>query len=413
MTAIGGHIQHLYEDLDLRFRDLKIIFKGLGYADIEAYEKIDGQNLFIGWDFDNDKLKVARNKQNIKDGGLDRYGLSLKFGDRPDVEKLFIEAYDVLSKAMGLIDYNAKVQVFGSMGSVWYPIEIINTKFPNTIHYNKNSIVFHEYSPTLFGFDGEAVSKALPRNMEMLKKAIPIIENSVENWKIYGPKCINLIQIDDKIIDNSCNSIDQIRTRSGLSDGTTIRTHAAHLLQNDMQRFPLVPDRARTLLAKSIVKMIGAPPTKSIIASIDFQARKYAQSMVDEEKYDILPKILKPIENIVNSFSFGLLSTLRSDHIVDHGSEAERIKKEYAKCCDQIRNTNDNKHINLLNEMDPKIGTGIVALEGIVFKYNDKIFKITGSFGPMNRVIAAIKYKDNKRSVNSADIPLSMFMKSG
>ena len=34
----------------------------------------------------------------------------------------------------------------------------------------------------------------------------------------------------------------------------------------------------------------------------------------------------------------------------------------------------------------------IVPLEGVVFKYNDKIYKLTGAFAPINQIIGYIKY---------------------
>jgi len=413
MTALSGHIKHVYEDLDLRFRDLKIIIKGLGFCDFDVYEKLDGQNLFVSWDFDEDKLKVARNKQNIKDGGLDRYGLSLKFGDRPKIEALFVGAYDALSKSIGKLGHNMKTQIFGSMGSVWFPVEIINPDLMNTIKYNGKYIVFHEHYPVLFGFDGEPISRGLPRNIEMLKHAIPIMNEDLFEWTIRAPSAYPLMPIDQSIINKACKSIDEIRNRGNIPDGSTIRTYTSERLKSDMQRFPLVPESVRAGLAKSLVKMHGVPSTKSLLDSLDDQTRRYTRSMIEEEKKIILPKILDPIENIIHKFSSSLLSFMKSEYIDNPLEEASRIKNEYDKCCEIIRNGNISKHHNLLSKMEPKVGTGMVTMEGFVFEYNEKLFKITGAFAPMNRIIASIKYENEKRIINPNDVPLSLFVQSG
>lgn len=413
MTALGGHINHVYEDWDLRFRDIKQIFRNLGFADIDVYEKLDGQNLFIGWNFDDDCLKVARNKQNVKDGGLNRYGLSLKFGDRPKVEKLFLEAYDVLSKAIGPLNHSLKSQIFGSMGSIWFPIEIINPDLPNTIVYNGKYIVFHEYHPVLFSFDGEPISKGLPRNMEMLKQAIPFMNENLQEWFIKGPNCFALKPIDESIIQKSCDVIDQIRKKSGLADGSTIREHLANRLRSDMQRFPMVPETVRAGLAKSIVKMPGARQTKDLLSMLDQHARSYAKQMIDEEKKNVLPKILASIESTIHKFSSALISHMHSDYIQDIKAESQRIKKEYDRCCDFIRNGTNEKYILLLNDMESKIGSGVVTMEGFVFEYNNKIFKVTGAFTPINRIIATIRYAGNKRVTNKTNDPISSFIQGG
>lgn len=411
MTALGGHINHLYEDLDLRFRDLKNIFKILGHADIDVYEKFDGQNLFIGWNFESDKLKVARNKQNIKDGGLDKYGLSLKFGDRPEIESLFVEAYEVLSEAIGSLDHKLRVQIFGSMGTIWYPIEIINPSLPNTIHYSDKAIIFHRYNPTLFGFDGNPISTALPRNLEMLKQAIPAINNSV-SLNIVGLKKFPLTIIDESIVLDSCSKISNIQAKRKIGDGTSIRSYAQMLLFEDMQRFPLVPEHVRSGVSKAIVKMNGSPSIKTLLMSVGSDIRKIAKQMIEEEKNFVFPKILAPIENIVHKFSSALLSNFQSEYIDNIEEESIRIKKEYDRCCDIIRNRADQKQLDLLNSMSPKIGTGKVTMEGLVFEFDKKIYKITGSFAPMNRIIATIRYDDYNRKVNFKDVPLSLFVQS-
>jgi hypothetical protein len=34
----------------------------------------------------------------------------------------------------------------------------------------------------------------------------------------------------------------------------------------------------------------------------------------------------------------------------------------------------------------------IAPLEGLVFKYNDGVFKLTGQFAPMNQILGSIKF---------------------
>lgn len=412
MTALGGHISHIYEDLDLRFRDIKQIFRSLGYADIDTYEKLDGQNLFVCWDFDRDCLIVARNKQNVKDGGLDRFGLSIKFGDRPEIEKLFVDAYDALNEAFKPLHHNAKSQIFGSMGTIWFPVEIINPELPNTILYNDKYIIFHEHDPVLFGFDGEPISKGLPRNMTALKSSIKEINANTNRCTIKAPECFLLLPVDESVIDKSCILIDTLLKKTGHREGITVRTYLFERLKDDMQRFPLVPEQIRSNIAKNLTKMPGYRPLREVLASADFQIRKYAKSMAEEEK-KIMKKLLMPIEMIVHGFSSKLISNLKSSYIEDAAQESERINKEYRRCCDIIRNSDNDKWIKLLGDMEPKIGNSNVTMEGLVFKFNDKLYKSTGSFTPMNRIIAAIKYANKDRVANKANQSLANFMFAG
>lgn len=412
MTSLGGHISHLYEDWDLRFSDIKRIIRNLGEAKIDVYEKLDGQNLFISWDFDKDQLKVARNKQNIKDGGLDRYGLSLKFGDRPNIEKLFTEAYDELNKSFSALDYNLRVQIFGSLGSVYYPIEIVNPDLKNTIHYDGKYIVFHEYYPTLFGFDGMPISKALPRNMRMLKKSIKQLnDNSL--WIIKKPSEFEYKAVNNQIIEKHIKEIEKIyKGKKNITESYTIRGYLLERLRADMTRFPLISEPIRRSLSKAICKWTGASHVGEIIKELDPQLHSYANNMVEEEKRQLINQ-LSPLERVINSFGSILLGQVKSDFIEYVEEESKRIKEEYNKACDFIRNNGNEKQKQIYEDLHNKIGKGKITMEGIVFLYNDKLYKLTGSFAPMNRIIATVKYSNQERVSNKTNKPIGLFAISG
>ena len=51
MGGLGGHLQHVHEDLDLTFADLKTMLSSLSkesaHLDFHITEKVDGQNIFF------------------------------------------------------------------------------------------------------------------------------------------------------------------------------------------------------------------------------------------------------------------------------------------------------------------------------------------------------------------------------
>lgn len=411
MSGLYGHINHIYEDHNLRFRDLKQIFKDLNAGNIDVYEKFDGQNLYIVWDFNEDKLKVARNKQNVKERGLDRYGLSLKFGDRPEVAESFLQAYDILDAAIRPIPHNSKVELFGSTGGIWFSVEIINPKLPNTIYYEKNSICFHKHGPILFSFDGEPIQTSLHRNLEVLDLLIPLLNQNIEKFDciIYGPKAFDIKEMKESAINDSCRVIDKICMMAGVRENVSIREYLYKRLIEDMQRFPIVPQQTKVDVAKRLARQPGAPTLNEIYRGMDKMFTDQTKSMVDAEKKVIL-KLLAPIEACIHQFSIKFLSNIRSPFIEDVEFESARIKKLFNESCDILRNRNEESFVN---QMMPKIGGGIVAIEGLVFTYRDKLYKITGSFAPMNRIIAQVKYGNKKKIVNKENKSLAQFIVAG
>ena len=69
--GVAGHMNHLYDNGDLTFSKLKEIFAAASNGELQGTEKTDGQNLYISYSVKEGKAKAARNKGNIKAGGMD------------------------------------------------------------------------------------------------------------------------------------------------------------------------------------------------------------------------------------------------------------------------------------------------------------------------------------------------------
>lgn len=412
MSGLAGHINHLYEDHDIRFRDIKQLFRDLGRGSMNVYEKFDGQNIFFRWDFYDDKIKFARNKQNVKDGGLDRYGLSLKFADRPEIENLFVEAYDVLSKAFEKIDHNTKSIIFGSMGDIWFSAEIINPDFPNTIQYSDKSIIIHKHGPKMFGWDGSDITTNLDRNLECFQDLVEQLNENIisTNWQLVVGNKTELMPIDESVIERYCSEIDGICSKFKIGDNRTLRDYIYRVLRiHGENKYPFIHDDIRINCARRACKYHGAPGKKDILSGLDSVMKETISSMMDDfEKTK--QKCILPIEKCVHLFSSDLMKNMKSKFIANVEEEANRIRDQYNSAYDHIMNNGDPKEIEFANLMKNKIKNSYVGMEGLVFHYKDKVYKITGDFAPMNRVIAHNKYKDKQAQKNQYDIPLASFI---
>ena len=89
MGGVAGHMDHLYDNPDLTFAKMKEIMNAASDGKLDAEEKVDGQNLFLSYSVSEGKAKGARNKGNLKSGGLDASGLAKKFFGRGGLEKAF------------------------------------------------------------------------------------------------------------------------------------------------------------------------------------------------------------------------------------------------------------------------------------------------------------------------------------
>ena len=64
MGALGGHMAHLHESLELTFNELSTILDSVANADVSATEKVDGQNLFLTVSTTGD-IQTARNGSDL------------------------------------------------------------------------------------------------------------------------------------------------------------------------------------------------------------------------------------------------------------------------------------------------------------------------------------------------------------
>ena len=136
MGGIAGHMSHLYDNPSLTFSKMKEIMKSVYDADIDAEEKVDGQNLFLSYSVKDGKAKGARNKGNLRTGGLNATDLAAKFADRDNLTNAFVDGFSGFEKAVEALSDKEKVQIFGPDATIWYNAEIMDPDNANVILYD-------------------------------------------------------------------------------------------------------------------------------------------------------------------------------------------------------------------------------------------------------------------------------------
>ena len=119
MGGLYGHMYHLYDNPDLSFSDLYDIINKASTGKLVGTEKTDGQNLYVSFSIPKDNAVAARNKGEIKPGGIDADQLGDKFKGRGPLEYSFadalraFEALLVISRQKCKMSYLERVQIDG------------------------------------------------------------------------------------------------------------------------------------------------------------------------------------------------------------------------------------------------------------------------------------------------------------
>lgn len=393
MTSVVGHISHLHENLDLTFGEMFEILNLAFEGKLEqASEKVDGINLVFSW-CHSVGIKVARSLNDIKTYGMTAEDLSDKFADKGNVRLAFNEGFKTLQKAIEIIPEHDLIKIFGTKTNRWFSIEIVYSKMDNTINYDGDYLVFHSYP--IFELNHGVVLKS--SNIEtgkLLDFYITQMQNAVKmrNWKISGHNVLNMKSMSDgTALNTALELIHDNMQIAGVVESDTIRDYIRGMALLELNGFNL-PKGVANMIANRIAKIQGAPNLIQIKKLVDISVRDKVDRLIKSE-IELKKKWMLPLETAIKNFTIEVLGGLRSTLIGDHDAEVKRLRERLVKAIDMIKTSGNTDAINVLNSQIDKINLDkIIPLEGICFKYKDQLYKFTGNFGSINRILGLFKF---------------------
>lgn len=92
--AIAGHMNHIYDNGEMSFGELKQLLNAASAGQLRGTEKTDGQNIYLSFNIKTNKAVAVRNKTMIAAGGLDSEGMDIWFSNHASqpIRYSFVEA---------------------------------------------------------------------------------------------------------------------------------------------------------------------------------------------------------------------------------------------------------------------------------------------------------------------------------
>lgn len=395
MGGAAGHLSHVFEDRSLMFSDIKNILTRATLGRLDSVsEKFDGLNMAVGWDSTTDELKIARSLSDIKSGGLNRGNLEAKFKNRGKIAEAFNKAYDVLTTALSSLDNQSKIDIFGEYINMWYSVEVIYRDNMNVVLYDTDAIIFHEH-PMFFRYGHDVSVKSKHFLFQTVVEQIPNMQKA-PGWRILPPENIKMPEMANKSrLYDALEALELLRNDFNLSDESTIEDYLTSVLRADLE---------------CDVQMQKCLPFSDLI--IDRCLEKRGSSLTQIKK--ILPKELYPLvstyvensnlvlrnfierlEKIINDFSNELLETIKSRLISNPGIEVSRIKTSVFNSINDVSSSGNKVQIENLQRHLGRLGNIEeikTPIEGIVFEYKEKFYKLTGKFAAINQIMGIMRY---------------------
>lgn len=400
--GLGGHMAHVHEDQDLTFGEIKAIMYQASKGKLESTtEKLDGQNIFFSYESDSG-LRFARNRTDIKTGGMDADAIETKWSDKPTVARAFGQAYKILSAAVAALPETTRKDIFME-GRIWYSAEILGTINPNVINYDQDVVVFHE-SGYAYDENGNALDIDLSKNFATLIANVNHMQEAIKEtgWKVMGPVLVPLQKLaNNEPLEVGINSIEQFMNEWNMSNDETLNNAFEIYLIDQYLKDITADEETKQYIAELTSDFEKTPASKKPILKDLIKEGLLVQEnfkyIVDlfENGPVIYTNFVEPVRDIIRDFAIAILNGVQSYLILNPNKEVQRLKDQVAKSIDTIKATRTEREIEIMHKELSRLKSldNITnAMEGIAFKYKGKVYKFTGTFAPINQILAIEKY---------------------
>ena len=407
MGGVAGHMDHLYENRDLTFGEMKEILQAASNGELTTEEKVDGQNLFLSYSIPEGKAKGARNKGNLKSGGLDGTALAAKFAGRGGLTEAFNGGFATFEKAVEALSDEEKERIFGPDTNIWYNAEVMDPGSKNVILYDDKTLKIHDVGH--FVFDRESGEKSpIPEGtLETLDNAFERMQERLhgDDFKLARQALIQLQKLEhDTVLINATRAIDREISSEGLGDNSTVLDYMFKRLLNGIDSD--LPETLKEELVKYILGLPGNIGLRQLKKSVPPQDLPELQQIVATKKM-LLKDAIEPLETIIHDFTVEILKGLESIFIADNSKEVMRLKAELAEAVKDITSVGAENpeamaimqmHLNKIKEFS-NITTPV---EAVVFDYNGHTYKFAGNYAPLNQILGMFRYGNLKRSTQES-----------
>jgi hypothetical protein len=410
----AGHLQHLYENLELTFGEIKEVIQNAAEGKLEkATEKLDGMNLVFTYNLSEGSLKAARTGSDIPKGGMDATTLAEKFFGRGNVELAFTTAFKVLDEALSSLSGDLKETIFGPNGNRWYSMEIIYASDPNTINYDSNNIVFHGWPIFELDENGKVVGVDDNDGMDALASSIARMQKSIktDDWNVRGPSLVNMQKISDgTIVQNALQRIDEIMSTAGVSDNNTVYDYLRELMREHVEELNLPPEITDAVIERAITApgAPGVPALKKMVPEKQKEMKQIISSFILSSEA-LLKSMVQPIEQTITDFAVEVLRGIKSTLIDNSDDEVMRLQGQVGKAINAIESSGNQIAMDVLQKEMARlksVDNVSSAMEGIVFFYKGQAYKFTGAFAPAHQILSLFKY--GRKGVPKMDIEESL-----
>ena len=407
----AGHMSHPFDDLDLTFGDAKSMIQAALNGEVEfAQEKLDGQNLMVT--YKDGKVRAARNKgqlKNFAEKSITADELDQMMSGKGAVQTAFVEAMRDMESAINKLDPKQKEDFFQN-GKKFINFEVLFPGTTNVVPYGATQLRLHGFKE--YDQDGNVVDEDSEGALK-LQGAIDQVQ--AQNQKTYQIRVTDPIQLNktadyEKQSDELLKALDNIRRTYNLKESDKMSLYFQAWWKNYIEQRAKemgyqVPDNTMQQLINRWGFGDKSTNIKAVRQGVDNQ--DFLRWVDEFDKSGVAPQqkeAKRPLENLFLKLGVYVLQNIQQLVAINPNDSVQNMRNDLAASIKSIRAAanspemqDDGKSLQFLKRELQRLQDlggfkAIVPTEGIVFKYQGKLYKLTGAFAPVNQIIGYIKF---------------------
>ena len=411
--AVAGHMNHIYDNGEMTFGELKQLLQMAADGKISGTEKTDGQNIFLSFNVKTGRAVAARNKGQLKQGGLDVDELDSFFANHPSqaLRYSFVEALEAFEEEVKNIDIDTQERIFGSDASVFFNTEVMNPGNPdapegdprgkgttNVIPYDKKTLLIHRVGHAEFDKQtGRKTDLDINDNFDILDRAL--INSATDEPSSFSVETNPVRKLpplqDKKAIKSTMELVNNLMGDIGVSDADTINDYVIGQAAPEIEALNL-DDATSRLVLQRVMKMPGpdgkVPGVNNITRGMPAEIKQAISSYVKGFNY---AAYTLDLQRVLHDFSVAMVGTIDSSFINDNEKQIKFLQDEVEQTIGRIRGgDNERAQAELEKQMIKLKNVGGINTpsEGFVFDFNGVTYKFTGNFAPTNQILGMERF---------------------
>lgn len=408
----AGHMSHPFDDLELTFDDAKNMIDAALSGKVEfAQEKLDGQNLMVT--YKDGKVRAARNKgqlKNFAENSITADQLEQMMAGKGAVQTAFTEAMRDMESAINKLDPKQKEEFFGN-GKRFINFEVLFPGTTNVIPYGATQLRLHGFKE--YDEEGNVVNEDSEGAVQLQSAIDKVQASDQKTFQIRHTDPIQLTKTADyaRQRDELLKQLELVRKTFKLNEQDKISLYFQAWWKDYIEKRAKelgyqLDDNTLQLLINRWAFGDKSVNIKNVRAGINNQ--DFDNWVVDFDKNGVAAQqkeAKRPIENLFLKLGVYVMQNIQQLVSINPNDTVQQMRDELASTIKQIRAAaaspemqDDDKGLKFLKRELQRLQDlggfkAIVPLEGVVFKYNGKIYKLTGAFAPINQIIGYLKFQ--------------------